>query len=464
MERKIITPEQLASQKNFTQLTRQYWQEMGHQPTAFVDTYGCQQNENDSERIRGMLEEAGYTMVGGPDRADVVVFNTCAIRENAEKRVYGDVGELSHTKKAYPNQKIFLCGCMMGQPHIVEKIKKSYRTVDGVFSTHHLWRFPSLLYKVLSTGERVFSVQDEEGSIVEGLPIRREGNLKAWVSIMFGCNNYCTYCIVPYVRGRERSRLPEDIIAEVKDLIAQGYKDITLLGQNVNSYGKDLENFIDFSDLLETLAQLDGEFLLRFMTSHPKDATIKLFDVMAKYPKIAKQLHLPVQSGNDRVLNAMNRRYTRESYLELVNYAKKVMPDVVMTSDIIVGFPGETEAEFEDTLSMIEQVEYDALFTFIFSPRKGTPAAELPDPFSKEEKSRWFDRLLVSQNNISQKLHGSYEGKTVTVLVDGKDGDQLTARTEGGRLVRLAGDDSLIGQFTKVTITGHTTWSLVSEE
>ncbi len=462
MERKTITPEQLAAQQNFTHLIRQHWQSKGHQPTAFVDTYGCQQNEADSERLRGMLEQAGYSMTDSPNGADLVLFNTCAIRENAEKRVYGDVGELSHTKKRHPSQKIFLCGCMMGQPHIVEKIKKSYRTVDGVFSTHHLWRFPSLLYKVLTTGERVFSVQDEEGSIVEGLPIRRENNLKAWVSIMYGCNNYCTYCIVPYVRGRERSRLPQDILAEVKDLIAQGYKDITLLGQNVNSYGKDLEDSLDFADLMETLAQLDGEFLLRFMTSHPKDATIKLFDVMAKYPKIAKQLHLPVQSGNDRVLNAMNRRYTAESYLALVDYAKKVMPDVVLTSDIIVGFPGETESEFEDTLAMIQRVRYDALFTFIYSPRTGTPAAEYPDPFSKEEKSRWFDRLLTAQNEISAQLHQSYEGKTMTILVDGKDGDQLTARTEGGRLVRLEGDDSLIGQFVEVKITGHTTWSLIA--
>ncbi len=462
MKTKTISKEQVANQHHHLELVREYWQNLGICPTAFVDTYGCQQNEADSETIRGMLEQAGYAMTDGPQGADVVVLNTCAIRDHAEKRVYGAVGELTHTKHDHPTQKIFLCGCMMGQDHVVEKVKKSHRQVDGVFSTHHLWRFPSILHKVLQTGERVFSVQEEEGAIAEGLPVLRTEGYKAWVSIMYGCNNYCTYCIVPYVRGRERSRQFPDIQAEVKALIAQGYRDITLLGQNVNSYGNDLEQDMDFADLLGNLAQLDGDFLLRFMTSHPKDATFKLFDTIAKYPKIAKQFHLPFQSGNDRVLNAMNRRYTREKYLELVDYGRNLMPDLVLTSDVIVGFPGETEEEFEDTISLIERVGYDALFTFIYSPRKGTPAAELPDPISKEEKSRWFARLVEVQNAISDKIHSNYVGKILTVLVDGQEEGQLTARTQGGRLVRFPGDAALIGTFVEVTITGNTTWSLTA--
>ena len=352
---------------------------------------------------------------------------------------------------------------MMGQEHVVSRIKTSYHHVDGVFSTHHLWQFPSLLLQVLTTGKRVFMTQDEAGNIAEGLPVARSNGLKAWVSIMYGCNNFCSYCIVPYVRGRERSRQPEDILKEVRDLIAAGYKDITLLGQNVNSYGKDLDLNLDFADLLSSIAQLDGEFLVRFMTSHPKDASCKLFDTMARYPKIAKQFHLPFQAGNDRVLEQMNRRYTAAQYLSLIDYGRSLMPDLVFTSDVIVGFPGETEQEFEDTLKLIETVRYDALFTFIYSPRKGTPAAEYPDPVTREEKSRWFDRLLQLQNRISEEKHQAYIGKIYRVLVDGADADKLTARTEGGRLVRLEGPEDLIGQFVLVNITGSTTWSLVGQ-
>ncbi len=416
---------------------------------SFVDTYGCQQNEADSERIRGMLLEAGYSLTDQEEGADVIVLNTCAVREHAEQRVFGNVGALTHTKRRHPGQKIFLCGCMMGQEHVVSRIKTSYHHVDGVFSTHHLWQFPSLLLQVLTTGKRVFMTQDEAGNIAEGLPVARSNGLKAWVSIMYGCNNFCSYCIVPYVRGRERSRQPEDILKEVRDLIAAGYKDITLLGQNVNSYGKDLDLNLDFADLLSSIAQLDGEFLVRFMTSHPKDASCKLFDTMARYPKIAKQFHLPFQAGNDRVLEQMNRRYTAAQYLSLIDYGRSLMPDLVFTSDVIVGFPGETEQEFEDTLKLIETVRYDALFTFIYSPRKGTPAAEYPDPVCREEKSRWFDRLVQVQNRISEEKHRAYIGKTCRVLVDGTDADKLTARTEGGRLVRLEGPEDLIGQFVR---------------
>ena len=280
---------------------------------------------------------------------------------------------------------------------------------------------------------------------------------------MYGCNNFCTYCIVPHVRGRERSRMPEDIIREVAGMIAAGYKDITLLGQNVNSYGKDLGLGVDFADLLKTLSELPGDFILRFMTSHPKDASKKLFDTMAASPKIAKHIHLPFQAGNDRVLKAMNRSYTSGQYLELVDYARKVMPDIVLTSDVIVGFPGETDEEFEDTLRLVERVRYDALFTFIFSPRSGTPAADMPDPFTREQKQKRFDRLLELQNRISQEKHSAYVGKTMRVLVDGVDGDQLTARTDGGRLVRMPGDPQIVGSFRQVRIVDSTTWSLVGQ-
>ncbi len=458
-----ITPEQVERQQRLCAEIRDYWTTQGVTPTAYVETYGCQQNEADSEQLRGMLEAAGYGLTDSAEGADAVIFNTCAIREHAEQRVFGNVGALVHTKRRHPRQKIFLCGCMMGQPAVVERVKNSYPYVDAVFSTHHLWEFPSLLLRVLTGKKRVFSVEDSAGSIAEGIPVVRTNTLKAWVSIMYGCNNFCSYCIVPYVRGRERSRRPQDVLDECRALIAQGYKEITLLGQNVNSYGRDLDCGMDFADLLAAVAELDGEFRLRFMTSHPKDASRKLFDTIAKYDKICKQFHLPFQSGNDRVLHAMNRRYTAAQYLELVDYGRSLMPELVLTSDVIVGFPGETEAEFEDTLKLIERVRYDALFTFIFSPRAGTPAASMDDPTPRAEKNQRFDRLCALQNRISEEKHREYVGKTLRVLVDGRDGDKLTARTDGGRLVRLDGGDELIGQFLNVTITDSTTWSLVGE-
>ena len=441
-----------------------YWQARGITPVAFVETYGCQQNEADSEKLRGYLAQCGYAIVQEAEGADVVIMNTCAIREHAEQRVFGNLGALTHTKRRHPEQKIFLCGCMAGETKVSDRIKKSYPHVDGVFSTHHLWQFPEILWKVLSGKKRQFFITDEPGSIAEGIPQVRDSKLKAWVSIMYGCNNFCTYCIVPYVRGRERSRKFEDILKECRELIANGVKDITLLGQNVNSYGKDLPEGKDFADLLAAIAQLPGDFLIRFMTSHPRDASEKLFDTMAKYPKIAKQLHLPFQSGSSRVLKAMNRHYDRETYLQKVLYAKKVMPELVLTSDVIVGFPGETEEEFEETISLIQQVHYDSLFTFIFSPRPGTPAASMDDPTPKEEKNRRFDKLCAIQNAISEEIHNNYIGKQLRCLVDGRDKNMLTARTEGGRLVRFVGDDSLIGTYQNLTITGATTWSLTGED
>ena len=459
----VIFEAQLNEQLRFCEQIRMYWMDRDATPSAYVETYGCQQNEADSERIRGILTQSGYQIAQEAEKADVVVMNTCAIREHAEQRVFGNLGALTHTKRRHPRQKIFLCGCMAGQEHIVDRIKKSYPHVDGVFSTHHLWQFAEILYATLSTGKRVFYTQDEPGSIAEGLPQKRDHTLKTWVSIMYGCNNFCTYCIVPYVRGRERSRKSQDILNECRELIKNGAKEITLLGQNVNSYGKDLEENIDFADLLKMITEIPGDFLIRFMTSHPRDAGQKLFDTMAASPKIAKQLHLPFQSGSSRVLKAMNRHYDREQYLDLIAYAKSVMPDLVLTSDVIVGFPGETAEEFEETISLIEKVRYDALFTFIFSPRKGTPAANMDDPTTKEEKNRRFDRLCEVQNGISEQIHRKYVGKTYRCLIDGRDKDMLTARTEGGRLIRLEADDSLIGTFQHVTITGATTWSLTGE-
>ena len=456
----VISQAELDNQFAFCDRIAALWQTEGRTPTAYVETYGCQQNEADSEKLRGYLTQCGYTIQKEAEGADVVIMNTCAIREHAEQRVFGNLGALTHTKRRHPEQKIFLCGCMAGETKVSERIKKSYPYVDGVFSTHHLWQFPEILFNVLTRKKRQFYVADEPGSIAEGIPQVRDSRLKAWVSIMYGCNNFCTYCIVPYVRGRERSRQPEDILKECRELIEAGVKDITLLGQNVNSYGKDLKIGVDFADLLEAIAQIPGEFKIRFMTSHPRDASTKLFDTMAKYDKIAKQLHLPFQSGSSRVLKAMNRHYDRETYLEKVRYAKSVMPDLVLTSDVIVGFPGETEEEFEETISLIQEVHYDSLFTFIFSPRTGTPAASMEDPTPKAEKSRRFDKLCAVQNGISEQIHEAYIGKTLRCLVDGKDKDLLTARTEGGRLVRFEGCDQLIGTFQDLTITGCTTWSL----
>ena len=458
-----VTPKQVDDQLAICEKIRNFWMNQSITPKAYVETYGCQQNEADSERIRGMLVSAGYAICDEAEGADVVVMNTCAIREHAEQRVWGNLGALVHTKRRHPRQKIFLCGCMPGEEKVVQRLKHSYPHVDGVFSTHHLWQFPQILWRVLDVGKRTFFTEDEAGSIAEGLPVVRSNSLKSWVSIMYGCNNFCTYCIVPYVRGRERSRMPEDVLAECRNLIENGCKEITLLGQNVNSYGKDLDTGMDFADLLAQIAQLPGDFLIRFMTSHPRDAGPKLFDTMAKYPKIAKQLHLPFQSGSSRVLKAMNRHYDREKYLSLVAYAKKVMPDLVLTSDVIVGFPGETEEEFEETLSLIQQVHYDALFTFIFSPRVGTPAASMEDTTPKAEKSRRFDKLCATQNAISERIHQGYIGRQLRCLVDGMDKDQLTARTEGGRLVRFPGSEDLIGTYQNVTITGATTWSLTGE-
>ena len=459
-----IDPADIARQRDFCAQVRERNAALPAPPLAFVNTYGCQQNEADSERIRGFLSEMGYGFTPDEALADVIVINTCAVREHAEQRVLGNVGALVHAKRAHPGQILCLCGCMMQEPHNVEKIRRSFRHVDLVFGPHALWRFPELLWRVVTRRGRVFDTPDEAGSIAEGLPVRREGSVKAWVSIMYGCNNFCSYCIVPYVRGRERSRQPEDILAEVRDLAQDGYKDITLLGQNVNSYGKDLGlHGVDFAWLLEQVNAVPGEFLIRFMTSHPKDASERLFDTMAGCEKVAPHLHLPFQAGNDRVLRAMHRGYTQEHYLGLIQSLRARIPDIVLTSDVIVGFPGETTQEFEDTLKVLEAVEFDALFTFLYSPRKGTPAAELPDPMPKEEKAANFQRLVDLQNAISARKQAAYVGKSLRCLVDVCSDDprhNLNARTAGGRLVHFSGDEALLGQFVDLKITGASTWAL----
>ena len=459
-----IPTDEIDKQKAFMLRIREVSQTRPSPPLAYVDTYGCQQNEADSEKLRGMLREMGYGFTGDEFMADIIVINTCAIRENAENRVLGNIGALVHTKKAKKSQLIAFCGCLAGVPESVEKIRQSYRHVDLVFSPDKLWRFPELIYRALTAKGRVFDTEVGDGMIAEGIPAHRDGKVKAWLSIMYGCNNFCSYCIVPYVRGRERSRTPEAILDEARGLVAEGYKDITLLGQNVNSYGRGLGiEKIDFATLIRRLSDIDGEFLIRFMTSHPKDASIELFRAMAESGKAARHIHLPFQSGNDRILKLMNRGYTHGGYLEKVAMARELMPDIVITSDVIVGFPGETDEEFEDTLSLVEKAQFDAMFTFIYSKRPGTPAEELPDMTTREEKQVRFDKLIELQNAISEEKHTRYIGKTVRVLIDGESHDErypLKARTNGGRLVHMLGSAGLVGNFADAEITHCNSWSL----
>ena len=461
-----ITEAELSAQREIMARVREHNAALPTQPLAWVDTYGCQQNEADSEYIRGMLREMGYGATEDEAEADFIVVNTCAVRGHAELRALGNVGALSHTKKAKPGQKIALCGCMVQQEHMRDKIKQSFPYVDLVFGTHELWRFPELVERMLLPHRgRIFEARQIDGERYEGLPVLRSEGVRAWLPIMSGCNNFCSYCIVPYVRGRERSRAPESILREARERVAAGYKEIYLLGQNVNSYGKDLGLGTDFSDLLRQVNAIEGDFIIRFMTSHPKDASEKLFDTMAECEKVERHIHLPFQSGNDRVLRAMNRVYTRDIYLQKVAYARSRMPDIAITSDIIVGFPGETEAEFEDTLSLVKEVRFDMLFTFLYSPRVGTPAASMPDPFTKAEKQANFDRLLNAQTEISAQMQAAHVGNVYRVLIDG-EGDQpgrLTARISHNRLIHLEGPKELIGTFRNVRITSSTTWSLSAE-
>jgi len=450
---------------SYIQLIKQINQNSRVTPKACVTTYGCQQNVSDSEIITGMLLQMGFEMCDVAAEADVVVFNTCAVREHAELKVYGNIGALKPVKRKRPNMRIVVCGCMMQQQSVQQEIKQKYNHVNIVFGPSLIHKFPEMLFNSLSEGKKTFDRTENE-IIYEDLPIKRSENNKAWVTVMYGCNNFCTYCIVPYLRGRERSRQPQNIIDEVKTLVASGYKDITLLGQNVNSYGKDLEGDFDFADLLNELNKIEGDFWIRFMTSHPKDCSIKLLDTMASCNKVCNQLHLPFQAGNDRVLKVMNRRYTAKKYLELINYAKKVMPDITLTSDVIVGFPGETYEEFLDTIKLLEQVEFDNLFTFIYSRRSGTPAAVMEEQIPDDEKSKRFNELLAALHPISKRKNDILLGKTLRVFVEGEsktDKSVLSARTEGGKTVDFRGDKSLIGSFVNVEIIESKTWSLIGK-
>ena len=416
---KILPKEEIEQQiKYMTQIKAEndrFALENGFRRGAFVMTFGCQQNEADSEKIAGMAEAMGYEVLSSPEKAYLIVVNTCAIREHAELKALSTIGQYKHIKNKNPELVIAVCGCMVTQEHRVNDIKFKYPYVDFVFSTSAIHKLPELLSQKIKKGKRLYCT-DEEYSVAEGLPIRRESNYRAWVSIMYGCNNFCTYCIVPYVRGRERSRRKEEIIAEVRELVAQGYKDITLLGQNVNSYGMDMGFDYDFADLLEELANIEGDYLLHFMTSHPKDATKKLVDVIANNKNVAKQFHLPLQSGSDSILKKMNRHYQLDRYMEIVDYMKEKVPDIVITTDIIVGFPGETEEDFEGTLKALKRVRYDMIYSFIYSPRKGTPAAEMENQVPNTVQSERFNRLLALQNEIAYEINQKHLGQTIRVL------------------------------------------------
>ena len=461
----IIKADKLSeSQYEYMQLIAEIMEirKRGDKPLAFIRTYGCQQNVADSEKIKGMLVKSGFGFTDEPDNADFILFNTCAVREHAEDRVFGNVGALKNLKRKHPQILIALCGCMMEQEHVANRIYNSFPFVGLVFGTHSLHHFPELMYNSLVNGKRVFERGNDDKKIYEGFPVRRDGDFKGWLPIMYGCNNFCTYCIVPYVRGRERSRDRDVIVSEARNMIQQGYKDITLLGQNVNSYGKTLENPVSFAQLISEIDAIDGDYWLRFMTSHPKDCSKELIDAIADSKHISKHLHLPFQSGSDRVLKAMNRHYDRKRYLDIINYAKEKIDGLSLTSDIIVGFPGETYEDFKQTLSLIREVEFTSLFTFIFSPRKGTPAEKMEDPISAEEKSKWFRELLDVQEEIAAKRCSSMVGQTEKVLIESvkeKTGE-LNGRTSGNIIVELDGDQSLIGTFQDVKITRARNWIL----
>ena len=425
-------------------------------PLAFVHSYGCQQNVNDGEKLRGVLQDIGFGLCDTVEQADLILFNTCAVREHAEQRVFGNVGALKKLKEANPRLIIGVCGCMAQQPHIVEKLKQSYPYVDLVFGVDGIDRLPGLLAERLRRGKRYLETPADRSAVVEDLPIRRDSGFRAWLPIMYGCDNFCTYCIVPYVRGRERSRTPEAILEEFRGLVAAGYKEITLLGQNVNSYGKGLENPIDFADLLELLCRVPGDYQIRFMTSHPKDASPKLIDTIAAQPNICKHIHLPVQCGSDRLLKLMNRHYTVAQYRQLIDYARAKIPGVTFSSDIIVGFPGETEEDFLGTLDLVEGVGYMQLFTFIYSRREGTPAADMEDPTPRAEKTARMERLLKVQERHSHAAVAALVGRTVRVLVEGagRTPGTLNGRLDNNLVVEFPAPESRIGQWARVELTG----------
>ena len=465
----ILPPISLPERKEYTSRIRT-WNEAyaassGKHRRCFVLTFGCQQNEADSEKIAGMAEEMGYEITATPEEADLIMVNTCAIREHAEKKALSIIGQYKHIRAQNPDLIIGVCGCMTAQEHRREELKMKYPYVTFTLGTASLHHFPKVLWDVIEQKRRFITTESEEDftkTVAEGAPVRRESGYRAWVSIMYGCNNFCSYCIVPYVRGRERSRRADEIIKEVRELVARGYREITLLGQNVNSYGKDLEDGVNFAALLRELDKIEGDYWLQFMTSHPKDATKELIDVMAASTHIAHHFHLPMQSGSDKVLGDMNRRYDMDKFMGIVDYIREKMPDATITSDIIVGFPGESDEEFEDTLRALRRAKFDMIFSFIYSPRKGTPAAEM-EQLDDKLKSERFDRLLAEQNAVSLESNRALVGKTLRVLCDGaskNDSSVINGRTEGGKIVFFDADESFTGKFVDVEIERGETFAL----
>ena len=456
-----VTPEkaenetlrQYAFMRMARQLIEEKEKELGRPLYFCVVTFGCQMNARDSEKLEGILEQAGYHKTEEEEQADFVIYNTCTVRENANLRVYGRLGYLHSLRKKNPELKIALCGCMMQEEEVVAKIKKSYRFVNLIFGTHNLYKFAELLYGMLCADRMIVDTWKDTKEIVEELPVDRKYSFKSGVNIMFGCNNFCSYCIVPYVRGREKSRQPEDIIREIRHLVADGVVEVMLLGQNVNSYGKNLEKPVSFAALLEQIAQIDGLKRIRFMTSHPKDLSDELIAVMARYPKICRHIHLPLQSGSSCVLKVMNRRYTKEQYLALTEKIRQAIPDISLTTDIIVGFPGETEEDFEETLDVVRRVRYDSAFTFIYSRRTGTPAAAMENQVDESVVKERFDRLLTLVQEISREECSRFEGRTMDVLVEGvneQDEHLVTGRLGNNLLVHFPGTPADVGKILPV--------------
>lgn len=443
----------------YIEKAKQYVEEeaknLGRSLTFCVTTFGCQMNARDSEKLRGILNQIGYEEAE-EDEADFVIYNTCTVRENANTRVYGRLGQLKPRKKQQPHMMIGLCGCMMQEPEVIAKLKKSYSFVDIIFGTHNIYKFAELICERYEAGKMVVDIWEDTDKIVEDLPNERKYAFKSGINIMFGCNNFCSYCIVPYVRGRERSRKPEAIIREIERLVKDGVSEVMLLGQNVNSYGKTLDEPITFAELLRRIEKIEGLKRIRFMTSHPKDLSDELIEVMASSEKICKHLHLPVQSGSTRILKKMNRRYTKESYLELAEKIKKAVPDISLTTDIIVGFPGETEEDFLETLDVVRKVRYDSAFTFIYSKRTGTPAAAMEDQIPADVVKDRFDRLLSEVQSIASEVCAVHEGKDMEVLVESvsdHDASMVTGRMSNNLLVHFKGTKEMIGTYVTVHLT-----------
>ena len=443
-----------------------HFNETHHEKKAIIVTYGCQMNEHDTEKLNAMLVDMGFTLVKKFEEADLIIFNTCCVRENAEFKVYGNLGHVKKLKETKKDLILAVCGCMMQQPHVVEAIRKKYKYVDLVFGTHNLHNFPSLLEETLKSDKQVVEIWESEGDVIEGLTSNRKKEIKAYVNIMYGCDNFCSYCIVPYTRGRERSRKPDDILDEIRILASNGTKEVMLLGQNVNSYGRTSDLPIDFADLLTMVNEVEGLERIRFMTSHPKDITQKLIETVAKCDKVCEYLHLPVQAGSNHVLEKMNRKYTREQYLDIIRRAKALMPEVGLSTDLILGFPGETEEDFQDTMTLIEEVDYDAAFTYLYSIRTGTPAATYEDQISEEVKHDRIKRLLEVLNPSISKKMASLMDKEFEVLVEDyskSSREILMGRTRSNLTVTFEGDGALIGKLVKVKVIRPKNFSIHAE-